>query len=129
MIEYKLLFEKNNSIFTNINCYIGKSKSYESSSSYQWNSGVLTGDNIPPTPRPSEHFRWDHQQRVKRQISESERQSHDERNEEQLRAAMRCEGLKCTVMRCVTGALSKNNEIWIAVRSRVNAHTLNKVSN
>ncbi|XP_077291067.1 integrin subunit alpha inflated isoform X2 [Arctopsyche grandis] len=105
----------------------GDSKSYESSSSYQSNSGVIIGDNVP-TSRPEELFRWDHQQRVKRQISEDEKLTHEQMNEKRLKDAMLCPGLKCNVMRCVTGALSANNEIWVAIRGRVNAQTLKKLA-
>lgn len=51
-----------------------------------------------------------------------------DRNAEQLADATRCPGLKCAMVRCVAGPLATNHEIWLAIRTRVNAQTLKKVT-
>ncbi|KAM3961277.1 integrin subunit alpha inflated isoform 2-T2 [Aphomia sociella] len=41
----------------------------------------------------------------------------------------RCEEkYKCSVVRCTTGVLLKDQEVWIALRSRINASVLNEIS-
>ncbi|XP_025836181.1 integrin alpha-PS2 isoform X1 [Agrilus planipennis] len=75
------------------------------------------GDNVP-TSKPD----------LSNPVHRGKRQAPGELGEIDLASILECKATKCIPIRCTTGRLLKDQEVFIALRSRVNVHTLRNIS-
>ncbi|XP_059045250.1 integrin alpha-8 [Achroia grisella] len=107
--------------------YQSSGGSYHSSGGSQASSGGGYYYSSQSGGRSSAHSESSYGSSGRRSFSRRRRQ---DMVDNQLREVLeKCEEkYKCAVVRCRTGVLLKDQEVWIALRSRINASVLNEIS-